>query len=174
METKEFIKIMSIIAESFGAEINKPTLKLWAMMFRQDNIDIEQIKQAARHIIRTRKYKGMPTYAEFYDFCKQGVDDTAQIQADIVVQQISSYGSHRSPNFDDQTTAHIMRVVFPWNSTAKNMLEKNIPFFKKDFIQAYKTYSKIEQIEKLTCNNPSLKKLAEKIGDEENHQMGEN
>ena len=164
--TSEYTQTMTIVAGSFGAKMDAPTIAYWADLFKEDGISIDQIKAAAKDIIRTRKYKTMPTYAEFIEFCSGTPDDKARIQADEVLKQIRAVGSYGKPKFNDPVTTHIMTNLFNWQSFCSGFLEKNTPFFIKDFIEKYNTYSKDfrrRQVEQIGCE-PRVKGLTERIG----------
>jgi len=164
----KYTEIMTVVAGSFGAEMDAATISFWAQLFKEDGITINQIKAAAKDIIRTRKFKSMPTYAEFIEFCSGTMEDKARIQADLVVTRVKRYGSQIKIKFNDPITAHLMSVVWPWMSFCSSHMEKNTPFFVRDFIQAYQTYQKdfkIKQVEQIGCSS-KMKKLITNIGNE--------
>jgi hypothetical protein len=168
METedkKEFAKIVFAMAENFGATPSEYLLEMWARLFDDDGITIDQIRDAARAILKSREYRSMPTYAEFRSHIVGTADDMAMIQADLVVNAIRHNGYNWQPYFLDPVTQHLVEKKWNWSRLCGTLREEQTPFFIRDFVAAYKTYSK-KGLTLIALPSPEgkVKQLTEGIG----------
>jgi hypothetical protein len=135
----EFTKIIRGLGVNFGAPVSKELYALWFDAFSADGITIDQIRGAARQILRTRKYSSMPTYAEFIEHIEGTAKDRAGTQADAVLETLKVFGSKEKPKFTDPTTEHLMTHRWPWQDWGPKFLEKDIVWWRKDFVEAYES-----------------------------------
>lgn len=135
----EFTKIIRGLGANFGTPISKELYALWFDAFTADGITINQIRDAARKILRTRKYSSMPPYAEFIEHIEGTVKDQAGIQADHALEALKLFGSRNKPYFRDPVTAYLMAHRWPWQRWGEHLLEKDIVWWRKDFIEAYES-----------------------------------
>jgi len=141
MDKELFAEIMSGLAANFGDTLNPALLKMWEKLFSQDKITIEQIQAAAVKILRTRKYKSMPTYAEFLDAINGTPKNNAEIQVDIVLDSLKKIGSLGEPIFMDPITNRLMHTRWPWKAWASSILTNEVKWWRREFIEAYLSYS---------------------------------
>jgi len=165
-DRKILAEVLYGMAGNFGDTMDDHTLKLWARVFELDNIPIDQIKSAAINILRTRKISKMPTLAEFLEAVNGSFDSAAQAQADVVVDVLRSQGSHQAITFSDPITQHLMSRRWPYKQWASSVLEKELVWWRKDFVEAYKDLarnpSSLQQSKQIAAS-PEIKKIAGSI-----------
>lgn len=135
----EFTIIIRGLGANFGAPVSKELYALWFDAFTADGITLDQIRGAARKILRTRKYSSMPPYAEFIEHIEGTAKDKAQAQADLVLEALRLQGSREKPRFTDPVTDYLMAHRWPWQKWGAGFLEKDIVWWRKDFIEAYES-----------------------------------
>jgi len=135
----KFGEIMIGLAENFSSTIGDTGLKMRYEALK--GFTIEQLKEAAMIILRTRKYTSMPTVAEFFEALEGDANDIAEIQASLVTSAISRYGSYNPPVFDDPITQDIMSKKINWRDLCAST-SKEVNFKMKEFRQLYKSYNK--------------------------------
>lgn len=151
------------LADNFSAEINKHGLK-----FRFNALSgftIDQVESAANEIALTRKFTKMPTIAEFIEFIEGSSADAAELQVEKIWAEVRRIGTYGSPEFDDPVTAQVVSNRFDWTYVC-GMLEKDRPFFVRDFRDAYASYSREEKRLLLAGpDNPRILKLVAGTGE---------
>lgn len=142
---KQFATLFYGLAEEYGGNITKNGVKLKFEALEKYSID--EIVMAANWILKNRKttFPAVPTIKEFIDainFQKNplGVEDIAEMQAVFVISKIQ-VASYVEVNFEDPITKSIMTDRWPFVSWARNVLESEITWWKKDFVKLYKSYS---------------------------------
>ncbi len=141
-ERQELANIVFGLASNFGDNLNQAGLELWATMFEQDGVSIDQIRQAAGQILRKRKISKMPTYAEFIEYIHGDSKDKAQRQADAVLDFLRRHGAKAEPRFEDPVTAYLMSVRWQYQQWASSLKESEVVWWRKEFIEAYQSYAK--------------------------------
>jgi len=163
-DKKKFCEIIFCVADNFSAKVTDRTLKFWWEMFQEDSVTINQIAQAAKQIIRTRKYTNMPTYADFIEHIKGKVDDAAEIQAILCVDESRKYSpGELSPAFDDPITAYLMKHRWPFQNWAMSLLEAKIQWWVKEFKSAYLSFDR-NKLNDLMLANESQKRIGSPDG----------
>lgn len=140
---EELANILLGLAGNFGDTFDAPTLEMWHKMVKTDGFSLEQVRQAAVEIMRTRTIAKMPTYAEFVEYIQGSAKDQAAVQADIVIEMLDRVGATRQPEFSDPITAHLMSKLWKWKRWASKVKEDELKWWRRDFIEAYHTYSRI-------------------------------
>ena len=137
----QFAEIMYGIADNFGAELSKPGLKMRFEALKA--FDVDDIQCAAIQIISTRKYKSMPTIADFLEYLNPKTDtkDKAQIEADKIIGHLRNYGATSVPVFDDDITRHLMTSRWHYQRWAREVLESELKWWVKEFVEAYNSYA---------------------------------
>jgi len=135
----EFSKVMLGLAENFGAKATKDQIGFFYQMFMDDGIDIIQIKQAARSIIRTKKdsYGRMPTYAEFIEFIQGNKEQNAELEAQKVIDLIRSEGAYAEPELSPVVKQVINSRFGGWKALCGSLEESKLTWFIRDFKEAY-------------------------------------
>ena len=141
---KQFATLFYGLAEEYGGTITKNGVKL--KFEALEKYTINDIVGAANWIIRNRKttFPAVPTVKEFIDainFQKNplSIEDIAEMQAVFVISKIQ-VASYIDVVFEDPITKAIMTDRWPFVSWARNVLESEISWWKKDFIKLYKSY----------------------------------
>ncbi len=141
-DRQEFAMLMTGIAENFGAQLSKPGMVLRFDALR--GFSIEQVRAACNSVIRTRKYRQMPTTAEFLEHLEGGnVEDLAMMEAAKVLQAIKGVGGYRSVAFDNATTQAVIEYGFGgWVKMCADLDADKEHWFLKDFAKTYGAYSR--------------------------------
>lgn len=140
-DLKRFGLIMAGLAENFSAQLSDAgiTMRFEAMK----DLTIEQIDQAAKEILRTRKYLKMPTVAEFLEHIYGDPESKALVQATRVLEAIKRIGGNATVAFDDPTTQAVIKSGFGgWVKLCNEILEDTEKWFIKDFCKIYQSYMK--------------------------------
>lgn len=143
-----FAQIMYGLADNFSASITQE-----GMRFRFEclcSYDIDQIRRAATHIVKTRKFTKMPTIAEFIEAIEGSQDDKAEAQAMKVLEEIRRIGSYTSPVFEDPKTQKIVANM-GWGNLC-SMESSKEKWFVKDFIEAYNSESRRQATTQISGN----------------------
>lgn len=170
MEEHEFNELAEILfglAGNFGDTIDEYTIKLWLRCFETEKITVDQIRKAAIQIMQNAEFPKMPTYAQFRKYIFGSPADKAQQQADLVIEFLRTNGRMATPIFSDPITGHLMRTRWPYRTWAAEVKESELVWWRKEFIEAYKSYAKnpdtVPANRQLEAGQ-QVKKLAEGIG----------
>lgn len=161
-DSTAFCNVMIALAGNFSATIQEQTLDLWFDMFRADGISLGEIKQAAMHILHTRKYTKMPTYADFMQAINGNPEDKAESQANEIMREIRSVGFYGTPVFSDPITRELMSGRFSFQSMCQQA-ESELKWTLKTFKEAYLAYERNEKSLRIQCD-AEIQKLIENIG----------
>lgn len=166
----EFAKIIIGLAANFGVKIQDGLIEFWYDAFKEDGINIEQIRYAAGKILRKPKnrYGHLPTYDEFIEIIQGGSnEDRAIIIANEIIVHTKTYGSKVFPNInDDKIAKHLMTKRWPYHEWAASILESELKWWVKEFCEVYRSYALTAQTQKYlefdNLNN-DLKKLVSQL-----------
>lgn len=145
-ELKKFSQIMWGVAEDFGGTLSDNGLMMKFNALQE--YSIEQISQAASWLLKHREksFPAVPTTKEIIDAIQNvaggGCQNAAEVQADLVLKKLRNEGGGGKCDFDDPVTQHLMSVRWPYQSWAANVLEKELVWWRKEFIEAYRSYAK--------------------------------
>lgn len=141
-DKQSFAEIMLGVAENFSASISDAGLAIRFAALAEHSI--EDVRNAAMHIIKNRKYTTMPTTADFLEFISGGsAEDVALLQAANVWQAMQDHGSYSCPVFDDPVTMAVIHNVFGgWIKLCSETQVSEQKWFIKDFVAAYGSYSR--------------------------------
>ena len=154
-DKKRFASIVWALAEDFGGTISKDSLLLRFEVLKI--YDIEQISQASTWLLKNREqtFPAVPTTREIITAIEKiknpagalSVESKAQIQLQLVLDKLNSEGGTGDANFQDRVTQQLMTRRWPYKKWASNILEDDITWFKKDFLELYKVYDKEKVID---------------------------
>ncbi len=143
-DKQKFAEIMYGVADNFGGQISKEGLQMRFSVMA--DLSIQQIANAATFLIKHRKkdFPSVPTVKEFLDAVlvpEISPVSRAEIQADKVLAKLKYHGRAGKADFDDPITQDLMTVRWPYRSWACFVLEKDLVWWRKEFIAAYQAYS---------------------------------
>ena len=100
----------------------------------------------------------MPNVKDFVDAINESkgiipVEEQAEIEAGKVLQHLRQYGAATSPRFDDPVTRELMNGQWRYGAWARQVLESDLPWWRKDFVRAYKAHSSLGMIENSLLQN---------------------
>lgn len=162
---KQFATLFYGLAEEYGGTITKNGVKLKFEALKKHSI--ESVVRAANWIVtnRAKTYPPIPTVKEFIDAItavenpQLSVKSKADLQLDIVLEKLKDEGSRGVNDFEDPITSKLMTTRWPYNQWASTVLLKEIIWFKKEFIEVYKSYSENEIVEQAILEAPGQKKM---------------
>lgn len=142
-DKQRFAVLMYGMADNFRDTLSEAGLKFrWTAL---KCYSLDQIESASMHIIRTRRFTKMPTIADFVEAIEGNSDDVAEAQAHDVLCQVRRCGSYGTPSFDDPVTKELVSRRWTWSALC-SMPERDQQWFVKEFIQAYRSYERLETV----------------------------
>ncbi len=145
-DKKRFAEIMYGLAENFSVQMNGPGLKMRFEALKK--FTIEQVEHAALQIVKRRKYTTMPTIADFIERMEVTGADKAEEQANLIPKAIRFVGRYNTPKFDDPITEFLVFKCFGWSRICEKS-ERDLPFFLREFKQAYIDQARIMSVKQL-------------------------
>lgn len=162
----KYLKIIQLLGKNFQASFDSDLINFWWESFQIENISFEQIKTAAREILRTRtsdkSYKTMPNYGDFIRIIEGSPKDKAEQQSKLVLEKLN-YAEYNY-KFDDPVTLHLMSKVWPFKTWGSTVLDRDLEFWPKKFIDAYIAFQPKKDFLQIS-QTAEIKKLTENIGD---------
>lgn len=154
-EKKEFAVIMSTLADEMGAKINKNMLKL--KFEALIGYDLQEISMAVTWLIKNRvqTFPAMPRVKEILDAIDQVsgkalLDTTANLECDFVIGFLKRHGGTAPLPGSHSITNYLMTRVWPWFQWAATVKEKDLVWFRKDFISRFEQLEKDEVLKIMT------------------------
>lgn len=165
-DKKEFGLIMTGMAEMFGKELSKPALKMWFSLLMDYNI--KDIQAAAVAALNSCRY--MPKPAEFKEFLpgietQAMIENKAHAEADRILGHLRTQGAAHWPEMPDPITRYLMTTRWPYPVWASNLVESETVWWRKEFIEAYRSYQDAGAGHELIEAPESVRRLVGKIGD---------
>jgi hypothetical protein len=149
-EKERFATVMWGLAEDFGGKITSEGLKIRFMALEEYTID--QITQAATWLLKYREktFPAVPTTKEIIGVIQNNgaaIDykSAAEVQVDVVLKKLKFEGRTGEIDFDDRITRQLMSVRWPYHSWAASVMEKDLVWFRKEFVEAYQAYGSNEK-----------------------------
>ena len=160
-----FRKLMEGMADNFRDTISKEGMRMrWEML---KGYSIDQVEDAGKKILATRKYTKMPPIAEFLDAINGGhvpIELKAEQQWTEIRDKMRTFGAYqKTPPFEDPITASLIQRRFRFKRLCLTPI-KDLPFLRKEFISAYAAETARPQ-EAITYDNQcnEVKQVAGKI-----------
>jgi len=140
LDEKRFSAVMKALAINAGVELTRDILVLYRGALKE--FTIEQIEKAAKKILLTWEYNRMPPLKIVIDKIdsKIQVADRARMEADRIVSHLNFNGANVLPKLNDPITKYLMTRRWPYHNWAANVLESELVWWVKEFIEAYKSH----------------------------------
>lgn len=151
-DRKRFAEIMTGMADNFRDTITPEGLQMRFDMLSEYSIN--QIEQASRKIIFTRKYMKMPPIAEFIEAMenKPKIEDNALLIANNIISHLQREGAGVFPDLNgDEIAMHLMSRRWPYRTWGARLLDSETKWWIKEFCEAYTAMSKSENRLFLEC-----------------------
>lgn len=165
-DEKRFVQIMLGMADNFRDSVTKEGMAMRFDMLK--DYTIQQIEDAAKQIIHTRKYTKMPPIADFMDALSSDVpkiEDKALIFASEIIAHSRTQGSNIFPPGLDNIAKHLMTRRWPYSEWSATVLISELKWWVKEFCEAYKAYSETAtNVQLLDQPREDIKKLISSIG----------
>jgi hypothetical protein len=152
LDKKVFIVIMDVFFDIAGKELKPTTLDFYYDTLKQ--YDTETVKLAAQMILKTRSYKDIPTPAEFIKIIEGDNVNDANDAWETALKAIRSGKPCGIPLVDKLIASHNLM----------DLHTENIPYAKRDFMEAYKHMEGKEELHTQIGMSEELKKLTATIG----------
>jgi len=139
------------MADMYGRTLQDATLAMWVKILSPYPPD--QVERAVSQVITSRKYSNMPTPAEVLEHLNGGnAEDRGLIEAQKVLNAVSTVGGYKSVVFDDPVTQAVVKHTFGgWARLCDESCEDNRVWFEKEFVNAYRVYSQAGKREGGVC-----------------------
>lgn len=139
-DKKKFKEMLTALSERYG---QKPSAILSRMIWDSLSPYPDDICSVAFRNVFThgRFWKDLvPDLIDFIEKERNRITESMPtIQADYVIEHLNRYGGSVGLKTDDPITDYLMTHVWPYQTWAAKVLTKEIVWWKKDFIEAYKT-----------------------------------
>jgi hypothetical protein len=144
MDKNRFVTAITLLAANWSKRYMPETIALFFKKAKNAGLTIEQIEFAVNRLIDERHGMTLPVWSEILDAAGAGealqISRTAESQADMVIEMISSIGGYAMPKFDDPITSGLLSRRWRWRSLCRKP-ESEIVWFRKEFITAYKNFA---------------------------------
>ena len=166
---KKFREMITVICERYEKEPSELLTKMiWKTLKEySDNNCIA----ALNHVFRYGKFFKdiVPDLLDFLENINPvpELQDIAIIEADRILSHLKFYGALKPLKLDNLVSKHLMETRWKYQSWASTILESEIVWWKKEFIESFKSFQKVENLEQLENNNkvlPLINNICEKIG----------
>lgn len=137
----EFKPIMFGLGEIYDKELTPNIVSIYFEIFK--DYPIEQFKKAIGEVIKSHKYANLPKPAEILEYLEGTKEDIALIAWLKVRGAIESVGYTETVEFDDPVISHCIFQMGGWQKVCE-VLNKDLPFMEKDFMELYRLYVKRE------------------------------
>lgn len=94
---------------------------------------------------------------------EQNKEDKALVIANNIISHLKTHGSRVFPKLDDPTAKHLMTKRWPYYEWAAAVIESELKWWVKEFCEAYKSYTALEEPMKIAAPE-NVKKLINSIG----------
>jgi len=140
MTKQEFYGLFTILCETYNREATKSLCLSYYMIL--EHLKFEDFKSAIVTILSNRKYSSLPMPADILEAINGSSDDKAMLALHELESAMSRVGAYNSVCFKD---VNIMETVFRMGGWIKicRTNEDEWKFLKKEFMNIYKTLSKI-------------------------------
>jgi len=159
-EMEEFIFVMTSLADEMGANLDTKRTLLDVKYEGLIEYDLADIKKGISWIVKNRvqTFPAMPRVKEIIDAIDKVsgntlLNTTANSECDLVIGFLKKHGGTMSLPESHPITNYLMTRVWPWFHWASSVKEKDLVWFRKDFV------ARFEQIEK-----DGLEELSSQIG----------
>ena len=146
-DSMKFSEVMMGLADNFGGNVSPEGMD--ARFNALEPYDISQVIAAGDWLMKHREktFPAMPMVSEFIKAIDSQTSpqisskSLAEIQVDQVLENLRHYGSRSLLKVEDPITAFLMSRRWPYQQWASTVLEKNLTWWRKEFIEAYQAYS---------------------------------
>lgn len=140
MTKQEFYGLFTILCETYNREATK-SLSLSYYMILQ-HLEFEDFKSAVVAILSSRKYSSLPLPADIIEAINGSSDDKALLALHELEDAMSRVGAYNSVCFKDVMIMESIHRLGGWIKLCRTT-EDEWKFLKKEFMNVYKTLSKI-------------------------------
>lgn len=139
---KKFLELLTGLCELVDKEYSKTLLTMYYAALK--GYSIKQVQMGIYKLMLSWRYNSIPKPIDIIESISGGaneIENTAQIQAGIVLNTIKKHGIYKSIKFSDEVTqAVILRGFGGWVDLCNDLKVENEKWFIKDFIKMYIAY----------------------------------
>jgi len=166
---KKFREMITVTCERFEKKPSELLIKMvWETLKEYNDKDCIA---AFNHVFRHGKFfkNIVPDLLDFLENMNPTpeLQDIATVEADKILSHLKFFGSSKPLKLDNPVSKHLMETRWKYSDWSKTVLEKELIWFKKEFIESFKSFQKIENLKQLENNNkvlPLINNICEKIG----------
>ena len=155
-DTKRFMNLLGSVSEVFNKELSPLTINLYENILSE--FPIEAVEKAFGKALTTCRF--FPKPADIVDHITQGKkisnENIAELEAEKVLKHLRQYGSAKSLNAENPITNRLMSTRWQYRTWASQVLEKDLVWWKKEFIESFKSFSETDTA---LLENPSSGKV---------------
>jgi hypothetical protein len=163
-DKSRFSQIMLGMADNFRDQITKDGMRMRFEML--SCFTIEEVEEAAKKIMATRRYTKMPPIAEFLEALRgpaAPVEDHALNQANKIIENLRLNGARRFPDGLDDTARHLMQTRWPYHRWGTEVIESELKWWIKEFCDSYRARSTSKGRQQIEAR-PEVLQIAGNIG----------
>lgn len=155
---KKFREMITVICERYEKEPSELLTKMiWKTLKKYSDNDCIA---AFNHVFRYGKFFKdiVPDLLDFLEKLNPApeIQDIATIEADKIISHLKFYGASKLPQIDNPVSKYLMKNRWNYRKWAANILEKEIVWWKKEFIESFKSFQKVENLELIEKSNKAL------------------
>lgn len=136
-DLEEFTGLLGIMQEAFIPDkpVSKERAKIY-FDFLQD-LPLEKIKLAVKHIIRTKRISTLPTIGEIRGFIVKDIEELALEAWYKTIRAVEEVGIYVSVEFEDRVIHSVIDNEFSGWERFCNLRREDEPWDRKRFLQSY-------------------------------------
>jgi len=162
-DNKKFRVMLFSLGEKYEKEISSHfTDMVWEVL---EPYSDQLCIQAFGHVFRYGRFwkDVVPDLIEFLELEEKIIETSApEIEADRVIAHLNAHGGSAPLPADDPITEYLMTSRWPYQTWAAGVLTKDIVWWRKDFIEAYKN-RKRTGVPRLIEASPEVRRLVRDI-----------
>lgn len=167
-----FATIMKALEINFSANmgdtVEQREVVIRLYMQALADFSAEEIEAAAKTILLTRKYKQLPTIAEFIEAIRGpelSIEARALVASNVVIEALRTHDSrtNTTPDFTgDPITQYLMSQIWPFHEWKLSVKTDDHKWWRKEFVAVYKACV-LKREKKLMTGPARYKKLSNPI-----------
>ena len=162
-DKKMFKEYITAISEIYDKIISSTSARIYWQVL--EPFSDSQCQDAFDKAIQTCKF--FPKPAELIELIPGEavpIEDKATVIATEILAHLQKWGSSRHPDLkDDPISMHLMANRWPYKKWAANILESELKWWSKEFVEAYRAYNSSDVPFQIDAPE-DVRKLTEGIG----------
>ena len=144
-DTIRFMNLLGSVGEVFNKELSPLVINLYENILSE--YPIADVEKAYSKAITTCRF--FPKPVEILEYLKKPqvtIENNAEIEAEKVLMHLRHHGSTKDFNSNNSITNRLMSSRWQYRTWASNVLEKDLTWWKKEFVESFKAFSESETV----------------------------